>query len=34
MGFVVCLVLGIVLAHAEHGKMNITGTGSGGAEAG
>ena len=32
-GFVVCLVLGDVLAQAENGKINRTGTSSGGAEA-
>ena len=34
MGFVVCLVLEAVLTKAENGKMNETGTSSGGAEAG
>ena len=33
MGFVVYLVLGVVLDQAENGKMNGTGTGSGGVEA-
>ena len=30
MGFVVCLVIGVVLAQVENGKMNGSGTGSGG----
>ena len=34
MGFVVCLVLGAVLAKAENGKMNGAGISSGGAEFG